>query len=141
MRGFEVGVGVDVESVERWRKDLPTLMSGPRRGFFTEEEHAYCLGYSDPAPHYAARWCGKEAVVKALAKVCLLDPRAVEIVRGPNGAPEPRVTLPAPLAGGVLELQLSLTHSREIAMAFAIAVVPHRRRARKRRPRAGRRSR
>lgn len=141
MRGFEVGVGVDVESVERWRKDLPALAAGPRRGFFTEAEHAYCLGYSDPAPHYAARWCGKEAVVKALSKLCLLDPREVEIVRRPDGAPEARIALATRFTGGVPEVQISLTHSRDVAMAFAIALVPLRRRPVARRARVRARSR
>ena len=126
MRGFELGVGVDVESVDRWRKDLPSLASGPRRRFFTEGEHAYCLGYSDPAPHYAARWCGKEAVVKALARWSPLDPREVEIVRGPDGAPQASIVNSARFIAGVPEVRISLTHSRDIAMAFAIAVVPSR---------------
>lgn len=115
-------MGVDVESVERWRRELPRLASGgPSRALFTEEEHAYCAGFADPAPRYAGRWCAKEAVLKALSRWVTLEPRQIEIVRGPGEAPEARVASDA-LPDARIVFRLSVSHSRDTAVAFAVAI-------------------
>lgn len=123
MMGFDVQVGVDTESVHRWRKELEGLAAGPRRGLFTEREHAYCASFADPAPHYAARWCAKEAVLKALSSRCVLDPREIEIERDAQGAPVVRIP-PDRVPGPQPTIRLSVSHSQETAVAFAVAIFP-----------------
>jgi holo-[acyl-carrier protein] synthase len=88
---------------------------------FTEDELSYCDAQAFPAQHLAARFCAKEAVIKALG-MDGFDPRDVEIL---DGGP-PRVHL----RGDVLlrateldvELSISLTHLRSMAAAVALAL-------------------
>lgn len=116
----DLGVGVDTERVERWRRELPSLAAGPRRRLFTEDEHAYCTSMGDPAQHYAGHWCAKEAVYKAVSTFGRVDLREIEIGHDERGAP--RAILPAhAFAGGVPQVRLSITHSTEVAIAFAVA--------------------
>ena len=84
---------------------------------FTRREHDYCRSFADPAPRYAARWCAKEAVFKALSRRAPVDLRRIEIRRGKDGAP--RVALPAGLRG--YRVKVSLTHTPKVAMAVALA--------------------
>jgi phosphopantetheine--protein transferase-like protein len=115
-------VGIDCEDIERWRGMLPKLESGPQRKIFTEEEHRYCRSHKDPAPHYAARWCAKEAVFKALSPFCRISLRQIEIVTDQNGRPFCRFSDPE-----VMELapavSISLSHSKQTAMAVAMVAI------------------
>ena len=56
-------VGIDCEDIERWRKMLPRLYKGSQQKLFSDNEHIYCKSRADPASHYAARWCAKEALL------------------------------------------------------------------------------
>jgi holo-[acyl-carrier protein] synthase len=112
-------VGIDVIEIERVRRALG------RRGFrdrcFTEAEQAYCDSRADPAQSYAARFAGKEAVGKALGCGVRFTWREVEIV----GRPKPGVTLSGRTAAfaervSAGAIDLSLTHSREIAAAVCV---------------------
>lgn len=111
------GIGVDCADVGRWRRMLRALTSGAAGRMFTRREHEYCRSFADPAPHYAARWCAKEAVFKALSGLAPADLRRIEIRRGKDGAPQ--VSLPGGLRG--LVVKLSLTHTAKVAMAVAVA--------------------
>jgi holo-[acyl-carrier protein] synthase len=89
---------------------------------FTTEEQAYCMAQSDPSQHFAARFCAKEAVIKALA----LDgwaPLELEIV---DGDPAPSVRLFGDIAKHAealnVHVNISLTHLPAMAMAVAMAI-------------------
>jgi holo-[acyl-carrier protein] synthase len=91
---------------------------------FTEAERAYCDSRPNPPQHYAARFAGKEAVGKALGfgVATHFAWREVEIA----GRPKPTVRLNGRLEQqaarlGVDEIDLSMTHSKELAAAIAIA--------------------
>jgi holo-[acyl-carrier protein] synthase len=114
-----VKVGVDVIEIERVRRAL--ARGGFRDRCFTKAEQAYCDSRPDPAQSYAARFAGKEAVGKALGCGVRFTWREVEIV----GRPKPGVTLSGRtaafaerVAAGAIDL--SLTHSREIAAAVCV---------------------
>lgn len=116
-----VGVGVDVMEIGRF---ADVLARRPRlaQRCFTEAEAAYCVAKPFPPQHFAARFAAKEAVGKALGRG-MTRWREVEVVRG-RGAPS--VTLHghyAQLAArlGVTRIHLSLTHSRGVAVAVAVA--------------------
>lgn len=110
-------VGIDLLEVDRMAEALartPTL----RDRLFTASEQAYAEAQAVPARHYAARFCAKEAVVKAL-RLGSWDPLDIEVVHGDHGAP--LAVLHGALAGrGPVEL--SLTHTRSAAGAVALAV-------------------
>src|SRR4051794_30719819 len=88
---------------------------------FTDAEREYASARARPAQHLAARFCAKEAVAKALG-LEVWNPRDVEVV-STTGAP--RVALSGFAAQRAAELgadvQISLTHSRGMAGAVAVA--------------------
>lgn len=107
-------VGCDVEDIMRWRGMLPDLQ-GTQRSMFTPTEHADCLAEADPAPHYAARWCAKEAAVKAVGREEGLHVRDIE-VRRENGRPILFIR-----GRRRDDLAVSLSHSTSIALAVVSA--------------------
>jgi holo-[acyl-carrier protein] synthase len=114
-----VKVGVDVIEIERVRRALGR--GGFRERCFTDAERAYCDSRADPAQSYAARFAGKEAVGKALGCGVRFTWREVEIV----GRPKPGVRLSGRTAAfaeriSAGAIDLSLTHSREIAAAVCV---------------------
>ena len=116
-------VGVDIIEIERIRRALSR--GGFRERCFTEAERAYCDSRADPAQSYAARFAGKEAVGKALGCGINFTWKEVEIV----GRPKPSVRLSGRTAAFAERVRagaidLSMTHSREIAAAICV-VVPH----------------
>jgi len=118
-----VRVGTDLIEIERVRRALERYARFRER-CFSEAERAYCDSRPDPAQSYAGRFAGKEAVGKALGVgvARAFAWREVEIV----GRPKPAVRLRGRLAAraqelGVGAIDLSITHSRELAQAVAVA--------------------
>jgi len=117
-----VKVGIDLIEIERIRHALERY-PGFKERCFTEAERAYCDSRKNPAQSYAGRFAGKEAVGKALGfgVARAFAWRDVEIV----GRPKPAVQLHGRLAAwadrlGAGEIDLSMTHSRELASAVAV---------------------
>jgi holo-[acyl-carrier protein] synthase len=116
-----VKVGVDVIEIDRVRRALER--PGFRERCFTEAERAYCDSRARPAQSYAARFAGKEAVGKALGCGVRFTWKEIEIV----GRPKPAVQLSGrtlafaeKVRAGAIDL--SMTHSREIAAAICVVV-------------------
>ncbi len=116
-------VGVDLIEIARIRRALERYPSFRER-CFTEAERAYCDSRANPAQSYAGRFAGKEAVGKALGfgVARAFAWRDVEIV----GRPKPSVRLSGRVADwaervGAGAIDLSMTHSRELANAVAVA--------------------
>ena len=111
-----MGLGTDIVEIGRVEKAMGKEAFLAR--VFTQEERVYCDGRgAGRAASYAARWAGKEAVLKAfgtgLCRGTLLD---VEIVPDALGAPEVHLSgFFAALAEerGVRHIHLSLSHARE----------------------------
>lgn len=128
-------VGVDLIEIARIRRALERYPRFRER-CFTEAERAYCESRRNPAESYAGRFAGKEAVGKALGfgvarAFAWLE---VEIV----GRPKPSVRLSGRIAvwaerAGAGAIDLSMTHSRELASAVAIAETSSRVRAKRQR--------
>jgi holo-[acyl-carrier protein] synthase len=117
-----VTVGVDLIEIERIRSALDRYPSFRER-CFTDAERAYCDSRPNPAQHYAARFAGKEAVGKAIGfgVARAFAWRDVEIA----GRPKPQVRLSGRVAAwaervGAVSLDLSMTHSRELAAAVCV---------------------
>ncbi|MBA2333255.1 MAG: holo-ACP synthase [Actinobacteria bacterium] len=118
-----VTVGIDLIEIERIRRSLARY-SGFRDRCFTPAEQAYCESRKNPAESYAGRFAGKEAVGKALGfgVARAFAWHEIEIV----GRPKPSVRLEGRVAEwaerrGVDAIDLSMTHSRELASAVAVA--------------------
>jgi holo-[acyl-carrier protein] synthase len=115
-------VGVDLIEIERVRRALERYPRFRER-CFTPAERAYCESRPNPAQSYAGRFAGKEAVGKALGfgVARAFAWHDVEIA----GRPKPSVTLSGRVARwaeeiGAASIDLSMTHSRELANAVAV---------------------
>jgi len=114
-----VKVGVDLIEIERVRRALERPRF--RERCFTDAEREYCDSRANPAESYAARFAGKEAVGKALGCGVRFTWKEVEIV----GRPKPGVRLTGRTAAFADKVRagaidLSMTHSRELAAAICI---------------------
>jgi holo-[acyl-carrier protein] synthase len=113
-------VGLDLVEPQRLQERLahtPTLQAT----LFTAQEVDYCNSEPDPIQHLAARFCAKEAIVKALG-IDGWDPLDIEIV---GGGPDVAVRLygaVATIAGRLqLTVTISMTHLGGLAGAVALA--------------------
>jgi holo-[acyl-carrier protein] synthase len=118
-----ISVGTDLIEIARIRRSLDRYR-GFRDRCFTAAEQAYCESRPNPAESYAGRFAGKEAVGKALGfgVARAFAWKEIEIV----GRPKPSVRLTGRVGAwaqrrGVRQIDLSMTHSRELAQAVAVA--------------------
>jgi len=118
--GTVVAVGVDLADVPRIRKALAAFPERFVKKILTESEAAYCLSRPDPAPHIAARFAAKEAVIKCLGGGASLTEICVE--RALSGAPSIVLTGKAAERAAGRKILISLTHLPDIACAFAVLV-------------------
>jgi holo-[acyl-carrier protein] synthase len=105
---------IEIERIARALARHP----GFRERCFTAEEIRYCDSKPNPAQHYAGRFAGKEAVGKALGSGVFFTWREIEI----RGRPKPGVVLSGRTAAWAEKveagkIELSMTHSRELAAA------------------------
>jgi holo-[acyl-carrier protein] synthase len=122
-----IRVGTDLIEISRIRRSLDRYV-GFRDRCFTAAEQAYCESRPNPAQSYAGRFAGKEAVGKALGfgVARAFAWKEIEIV----GRPKPSVRLSGRVAAvaeraGVRDVDLSMTHSRELAQAVAVTTSDH----------------
>jgi holo-[acyl-carrier protein] synthase len=115
-------VGVDLIEIARVRRALERYPRFRER-CFTEAERAYCDSRPNPAESYAGRFAGKEAIGKALGigVARAFAWKDIEIV----GRPKPAVHLSGRVRAwaektGAGPIDLSMTHSRELANAVAV---------------------
>ena len=116
-------VGVDLIEIERIRGALGRHGTSFRERCFTEAERAYCDSKPNPPQHYAGRFAAKEAVGKALGCGVYFTWKEIEI----RGRPKPGVHLSGRTAAfaerlGAGTIELSMTHSRELAAAVAVVM-------------------
>lgn len=111
-----VGIGTDIVNVERVRsieKNINAL-----KKLFTDDEIKYCAKMAVPAEHFAARFAGKEAVIKAINGINnKIGYKDIEIIIGKNK--QPSVVIKKLPSARIL---ISLSHEREFALATAIVV-------------------
>ena len=120
-------VGVDAIEISRIRRALERYPAFRER-CFTEAERAYCDSRKNPAQSYAGRFAGKEAVGKALGfgVARAFAWKDVEIA----GRPKPDVRLSGRVAQwargvGAGPIDLSMTHSKDIAAAVCVVADAH----------------
>ena len=116
-------VGVDLIEIERVRLALERHGDSFKERCFTEHEREYCDSKPNPPQHYAGRFAAKEAVGKALGSGVYFTWKEIEV----RGRPKPGVHLSGRTAAwaakvGAVKIELSMTHSRELAAAVAVAL-------------------
>ncbi|MEM7754815.1 MAG: holo-ACP synthase [Planctomycetota bacterium] len=122
-----VAHGIDLVEIDRVADLLAKHPERAAERLFTQGERDYAQGKKTENQHLAARFAAKEAVLKALGcgwsqGIAWTD---VEVTRAPSG--EPSVALhgrAAEIAAerGITAWRLSLTHTKTLAQASAIAV-------------------
>jgi hydroxyethylthiazole kinase-like uncharacterized protein yjeF len=111
-------VGIDAVGVERLALAVRRSGTGFLRKAYTQAELDYCAG---SAERLAGRWAAKEAVIKCFDGTGICFPRRkIEVLPGPNGAPQ--VRLLGDSAGA--EVELSITHHSGLAVAAATLTMP-----------------
>ncbi|MEK6869380.1 MAG: holo-ACP synthase [Nanoarchaeota archaeon] len=112
-----LGVGTDIEDIGRFRKLDRDKNSNFLDKIFTKKELDYSFSKANPYQHLAARYAGKEAVVKALGSLGRrgIDYKDIEILNDDNGIPKANLNYNCGL-----KVHISLSHSNDRALAFAV---------------------
>lgn len=121
-----IGLGVDLAEIERVARVYEKYPRFLER-CFTEHEQEYALRFAKPARRLAARFAGKEAVMKSMGtgwrRIRWTD---IEITGG--GKPTVRMVGNAALRAqmlGVTEVHITITHTDTTALVMAVAVGEH----------------
>ena len=118
-----IGLGVDLAEIDRVRRLLARYEQFPER-CFTEHERDYAFRFARPERRFAARFAGKEAVMKSLGRGWRsVRWKDVEI----TGGGQPRVVLRGTAKDraaelGVTEVHVTVTHTDDSALVMAVAV-------------------
>ncbi len=122
-----VGLGTDIVECLRIRKMIDEHGEQFLRRVFTTREIRYCQSRRHSTEHFAGRWAAKEAVLKALGTgwrrgISWTD---IEIRNDPTGQPRVAVQGEAKEIAKKMRLQdlmITISHCRQFATAYAIAV-------------------
>ncbi len=121
-----IGLGVDLADVDRVERVLGKYPRFAER-CFTDHEREYAFRFANPARRFAARFAGKEAVMKSMGtgwrRIRWTD---IEITGG--GKPTVRMSGNAMRRAemlGVTEVMVTITHTDTSALVMAIAVGEH----------------
>jgi holo-[acyl-carrier protein] synthase len=113
--------GVDIIEIPRIKQVLDRYGQRFLDRIFTPGEIEYCLGR---APNLAGRFAVKEATMKALGTgVRGVTWKDIEVVRAESGAPSVKLHGRAEKRAERLqvgEISVSISHSREYAVAFVV---------------------
>ena len=111
-----ISIGVDIEDISRFKnktleKDLNFL-----KRIFTQNELDYCFKNANPAPHLTARFCAKEAYVKAISNLypALVPYSKIEILKKENDSVYINILIDELKK---YHCSLSISHEKEKAIA------------------------
>jgi holo-[acyl-carrier protein] synthase len=119
------GLGTDIIEIARIGQSIDRYGERFVQRIFTAGEIAYCQRKKSAAESFAARFAAKEAAAKALGTgisrgVSWLE---IEVTREPGGRPVLALSGRAAERArelGVVRVSVSLTHTREMAMAVVV---------------------
>lgn len=111
-------IGVDIEDIERFRGKSEDFL----KRIFTPAELEYCLKFSEPESHLTARFCAKEAVIKALTPlgINIAEYNKIEVFSDDNKYPQIRILKDL---NKNIKFDISLSHDKTKAIAFVIAQI------------------
>ena len=121
-----LGLGSDLVEIRRIQESMERFGERFLRRVFTEDEIAFCqLKKRNAAESFAARFAAKEAAAKALGTGISRGVSWLEIEVRRQAGEKPHLVLTGRAAAraddmGVRRSQLTLTHSRDVAMAVVL---------------------
>jgi holo-[acyl-carrier protein] synthase len=121
-----IGLGVDLADIDRVGRVLDKYPRFAER-CFTDHEREYAFRFAHPARRLAARFAGKEAVMKSMGTGWRrIGWTEIEITGG--GKPTVRLSGNARRRAetlGISEVMVTITHTDKTALVMAIAVGEH----------------
>jgi holo-[acyl-carrier protein] synthase len=120
-----IGIGTDLLEIARIAQSIDRFGERFLERIFTPLEIEYCRSKRTSAESFAARFAAKEAAAKALGTGIDRDVTwlELEVRRGPTGRPTMQLAGRAAQRArelGVARVSLSITHSRQFALAFVV---------------------
>ena len=117
-----IGIGTDIISIARFQKSVDRSGQKFIDKIFTEKEQEYCNKFSNPTPHYAARFSVKEAVGKAfgLGIGGVISFQEIEICNTKEGKPFVVISNKIKKHFNDPKIEISLSHCEEYATANVI---------------------
>lgn len=116
MKDFQIGV--DIEDIARFELDSERNKNFFEK-IFTQQEIAYCLSKTKPAQSFAARFCAKEATIKAFSTIIQLSLDDIEVISTKR---VPSLCIHARIPRHY-EIRLSLSHTETEAIAFVTLIL------------------
>ena len=118
---MDLKVGIDIIEIERIKKALERHKAFKQK-LYTEKEIEYCEAQKNSLLHYAARFCAKEAVMKALGTGWAqgVSWTQIEILNYPSGEPYVNLYDTSSEIVGERKVIISLSHSKSVASAVAV---------------------
>ena len=112
-------IGTDIVSIHRFNEFAHDINHPALKKIFTKDELDYCFSKDAAEPHLAARFAGKEAMIKALYARNIQDVwyTDIEILNKPNGVPV--VELKKDTYKD-MRFEISLAHCEDKAIAFVV---------------------
>lgn len=106
-------LGTDLIEISRIKEAIEKHGERFLNRIYTPAEIAYCQSKKNPYPHFAGRFAAKEAISKALGTgiTPALPFTAIEVLPNEKGAP---------LCTSHPHILISITHSRDLALATAL---------------------
>ena len=122
---MKISCGTDIIEIERIKDSIEETNNKFLNRVYTEKEIKYCENKKTQRyQHYAARFAAKEAVFKAISikledkySICWKD---IEIMNDSQGRPS--VTLQGNIQKNIEQIDISLSHCKEYAIANVVVV-------------------
>jgi len=111
----KISIGTDIEEIRRFEgKDTHYAFLNK---VYTKSELEHCKEFKNAAQHLCARFCAKEAIVKALSALGIKDVyySDIEIHNEKDGTPYATIE-----KHDDIRVRVSLSHCKNYAMASAI---------------------
>lgn len=126
-----IGIGTDITECLRIARMIERHGELFVQRVYTAAEIDYCQSRKQSTQHFTGRWSAKEAILKALGTGWRkgISWRDIEILNEPGGKPIVGVGGGAKEVVqqlGITSLQVSISHCRTHATAFAVATGPNR---------------
>lgn len=119
-----IGLGVDLAEISRVRRLLGKYPQKFLDRCFTDHEQQYAKRFADPSARLAARFAGKEAVMKSLG-IGFRQTRWKDIEITGGGAPRVNLfgtALARAQSIGVNKVLVTITHTDDRALVMAISI-------------------
>ena len=108
-------IGCDIEENSRFADKSQEFFDK----IFTKKEIEYCFKNKNYAQHFCARFCAKEAIVKALSEFNInnVSYSDIEILNKDNGAPTANIK-----KYPEIKIKVSLSHSKTHSIANVLLI-------------------